>query len=436
MPAHGKDQGREEGYALLMVAFGMAVLMGFMALAIDIGMLFRAQRHLQTVADAAATAGALDYSNTASSTYAIAAAQSAATSNGVTDGSGGAVVTVNTPATGGYHTATGTVEVIATQPNPTQFLRALGINTMNITSRAVAGPIGAQGCVYIKDTLSAKGSATMEGWDTTTSSARTGCGVYAGGGVSVTGNGNTFNVSYVATSGSLSGNQNTNPAPVITGAPKQSIPRKLQITPPDPSSYSNCGPPAGYSLPTKGKDKGIITATLTGNVSPGCYGLGTTGATAMNLTLGGATTTMASGLYVFDLGSNGTLTLDNNVSGGSSPQGSAGVTLDVNSGNFAVTSTTNDHLYAPSDNSTYDGVLFLEPTSNTGTINFQWGSSSGDWDGYIVAPGATATMQDQGGAPLVSGLVLGNLTINGTLNLNNYGKKYTNSPMNSIGLVE
>jgi hypothetical protein len=312
----------------------------------------------------------------------------------------------------------------------------MGRNSVNVTTRAVAAQIGAQGCVYIKNTLSAKGSATMEGWNTTNSTAQTGCGVYAGGSVSVTGNGNTFNMAYVATPGSMSGNQNTNPAPVITRAPVQNIPRKLQITPPDPSSYASCGPPAGYTLPTTGKNKGIISATLSGNISPGCYGLGTTGATAMNLDLGGATTTMASGLYVFDLGTGGTLTLDNNVTGGSAAQGSAGVTLDINTGDFSVTSTTGDHLYAPSDNSTYDGVVLLEPSSNTGTINFQWGSSSGDWYGYIVAPGASATMQDQGGAPLVSGLVLGNLTINGTLNINNYGKKYTNAPMNSIALVE
>jgi hypothetical protein len=110
--------------------------------------------------------------------------------------------------------------------------------------------------------------------------------------------------------------------------------------------------------------------------------------------------------------------------------------MDINTGNFSVTSTTNDSLYAPSDNSTYDGILLLEPATNTGTINLQWGSSSGNWYGYFVAPGATMTMQDQGGQPLVTGLVLGNLTINGTLRLNSYDDTYSNGAYRTIALVE
>ncbi|HWE87614.1 MAG TPA: pilus assembly protein TadG-related protein [Terracidiphilus sp.] len=430
------DLAREDGYVMIMTAFSMTVLLGFLALAVDVGILLRGQRHLQMVADAAATAGALDYYNNKSTSSANAAGQAAATANGVTNGVNGAVVTINNPALSGYHTSSASVEAIVSEPNSTYFMRMFGHNSMTVGARAVAASVTAQGCVYLKQQLIAKGSATMEGWNTATSTKSKGCGVYAGSGVNVTGNGNTFDVAYVETPSTLSGNHDTKPAPVVTGAPVQSIPKALQITPPSPSSYANCNPPAGYSLPTTGKNKGIISATLSGSISPGCYGLGATGATSMNLDLGGATTTMASGLYVFDLGTAGTLTLDNNVSGGSAAQNSAGVTLDINTGNFAVTSTTSDSLYAPSDGGTYDGVLLLEPTSNTGTINFQWGSSSGNWYGYIDAPGASATMQDQGGQPLVTGLILANLTINGTLKLNNYGQVYTNAPGNSIALVE
>jgi hypothetical protein len=45
-------------------------------------------------------------------------------------------------------------------------------------------------------------------------------------------------------------------------------------------------------------------------------------------------------------------------------------------------------------------------------------------------------MQDQGGAPLVTGLILANLTINGTLNLDNYDDTYTNGAFRTIALVE
>ena len=431
-----RDLRDESGTVLIFVALSMTVLLGFTALATDVGLLFHARRNLQIAADAAATAGALEYYSSNSSTGVVAAAQNAATANGVTDGVDGAIVTVLNPVTVGAHTGVGTVEVDISRPNRTFFMAVLGKTTVTVAAKAVAGQVPGQACVFINNILSAKGSATIEGWDTATSTPRKGCGVYAGNSVDITGNGNTFNVKYVATSGGLTGNQNTNPAPVVQNAPVQNVPARLQVTPPSPASYASCNPPAGYSLPTTGKNRGIISASMSGSLAPGCYGLGATGATAMNLALGGAATSMAAGVYVFDLGTAGTLTLGNNVSGGSPAQGSPGVTLVINTGNFSVTSTTNNNLYAPSDGSTYDGILLLEPNSNTGTIDFQWGSSSGNWYGYIVAPGATATMQDQGGSPLVTGLVLGNLKINGTLNLNSYDDTYTNGAFRSTALVE
>ena len=419
----------ESGNVLILVALCMTALMGFSALAVDVGLLFRAKRNLQLVADAAATAGALEYYNTNSSAGVQTAAQNAATANGVTNGVNGAVVTVTNPVTAGAHTGAGVVQVDVSQPNPTFFMNVFGTSSVTVAARGIAGSVTGQACNIVENTLSAKGSATVEGWDPVTSTAHKGCGIYAKNSVNITGGGNTFDVAYVATSGTLTGNHDTNPAPVVQNAPVQNIPPKLQITPPSPSSYASCNPPPGYTLPTTGKNKGIISAAMNGSLSPGCYGLGTTGANSMNIDLGGTSTTMAAGLYVFDLGTAGRLTLDNNV------DGTAGVTLDVNTGNFSVTSTTNDNLDAPTSG-TYSGVLLLEPSSNTGIIDLQWGSSSGDWEGYIVAPGATVTLQDQGGSPLITGLVVGNLTINGTLKLNSYDDSHTNGAFRTIALVE
>ena len=50
----------ERGQMLVLVALSMTVLLGFLALAIDVGLLFRAKRNLQVAADAAAVAGAMD----------------------------------------------------------------------------------------------------------------------------------------------------------------------------------------------------------------------------------------------------------------------------------------------------------------------------------------------------------------------------------------
>src|ERR1035441_7238132 len=74
----------ESGQVLIMTVLAMTVLLGFMALAIDVGFLFRARRNMQIAADAAAIAAALDYKYNNSKTSAQNAGVSAAAANGVT----------------------------------------------------------------------------------------------------------------------------------------------------------------------------------------------------------------------------------------------------------------------------------------------------------------------------------------------------------------
>ena len=54
----GNDEG---GQMLVMLAVSLSALMGLMALAVDVGMLFHVRREVQIATDAAAAAGALDY---------------------------------------------------------------------------------------------------------------------------------------------------------------------------------------------------------------------------------------------------------------------------------------------------------------------------------------------------------------------------------------
>jgi uncharacterized membrane protein len=67
----------ESGQVLILTALSMTMLFGFLALAVDVGTLFDAKRRLQVAADAAATAGALDYSFNGSTTSAQNAAKAA-----------------------------------------------------------------------------------------------------------------------------------------------------------------------------------------------------------------------------------------------------------------------------------------------------------------------------------------------------------------------
>jgi Flp pilus assembly protein TadG len=408
----------ESGNVLVLVALCMTVLMGFMALAIDVGLMFRAKRGLQIVADAAATAGALEYYNTGSGAGVSTAARAAATANGVTNGVGGAVVTVINPVTSGAHTGSGTVEVDVSQPNPTFFMKVLGRSSMTVAARAVAGSVPGQACMFVNN-LNVKGSSTIHGVDPVTGNVVTACGIYVNTNVDVKGNGNTIDVAYVADAGTLTGNQNTKPAPVITGAPKQTPPAR--ITPPAPSSFASCGPPAGST-----KKGNTYTATVT-SLTPGtCYGFGS--GTTLNLNLSNAT--LAPGLYTFNLGTGGTLTLGSNVSG-------SGITLNLYTGAFSVNSTNNDQLYAPTSGD-YNGVLILEPTTNTGSIDIQWGSGSGNFAGIIDAPGASLSLQDAGGSgALVTGIIANTLTLgSGTLYVKNYSSVYPTGPFRTIALVE
>ena len=82
----------ENGQTLVLTALCMTAMLGFMALALDVGLLFRERRSMQTAADAAAIAAAQDYMWNASTTSAQTAGKNASSSNGFTDGTNGAVV--------------------------------------------------------------------------------------------------------------------------------------------------------------------------------------------------------------------------------------------------------------------------------------------------------------------------------------------------------
>src|ERR1035437_182689 len=124
----------ESGQAMILTLLCMTCLLGFVGFAVDIGTLLRAKRNLQIAADSAAIAGAaeLNYGNM------TAAAQAAAAQNGVTIGTNGGTVTVNTPPTyGAYAGKTGGyVEAIVSQNQPTFFMKMFKIASQKVTARA------------------------------------------------------------------------------------------------------------------------------------------------------------------------------------------------------------------------------------------------------------------------------------------------------------
>src|ERR1700761_1885634 len=98
----------ESGQAFVMAVLFMTFLLAFMALAVDVGVLFRAKRNVQAAADAAALAAAVNYKYqnppTGSTAAAYSAAYYATQNNGYMRGSKGVVVTAKIPpTTATYH---------------------------------------------------------------------------------------------------------------------------------------------------------------------------------------------------------------------------------------------------------------------------------------------------------------------------------------------
>ena len=126
-----KNLKDESGQALIISALCMTCLFGFVALAADVGVMLREKRLVQTAADSAAIAGALELNYYPSGVTAAALAAAgqngfSASSSGVTT-TNGVTVTVNNPPQNGPHQVAGYVEVIVSQIQPTLFMSVFGV---------------------------------------------------------------------------------------------------------------------------------------------------------------------------------------------------------------------------------------------------------------------------------------------------------------------
>ena len=412
-----KFEDQESGQTLVITAFCMIGLMGFLALAVDVGILYRTRWQMQTAADAAATAAAVEYLHTVdangnySTASAITAGTAAATANNPSDGNTmTAVVTVNanpnSPAS--HKSCSGSLcffEAVVSKPNPTIFYRtffSLWKNSdggaFTVAARAVAGTPGvSQGCGYL--TAPTGSSLTVMGkWIIDASS----CGLYINSSSSSveadTGKSAKSGVKaqYVEVVGSL-----PNDVTIAKGS-NAVVSQVLPQTIP----FSNVTAP---TVPTVCPAK----ASLTGSVPQGCY--------SGPVTIGNAT---LSGLYVFT----GDVKINGGVTG-------TGVTLDINAGTLSIqpgNSTVN--LSAPTTG-TYNGIVIYQPFANKHTLGLEAGSTTGNLTGFIYAPGAELSMQDAGGGLSVSGLVVNDIN-NGPAALTITGYSPTTSPLKVVALVE
>ena len=412
-----KIKNDERGQVLIITALCIVAFIGFLGLSVDVGALFYAKRQMQAAADAAATAAAIEYlhsdyvNNLATAkSGAITAGVNAAKANDVSFGSAlSAAVSVNANASSpaahkGCSGSTCYFEAIITKQNPTLFYsvflglwKGSGSGNLTVAARAVAGTPGvSQNCGFV--TGSSGATLTVKGnWKIQAS-----CGIYI--------NSNSTAVEDDTGKAAKSGIDATSielvgPAPNDITKASGSTATITQVLP-QTIPFEN--------LPAPSPSGCVAKSSLSGNITPGCY--------SGNLTIGSAT--MAAGTYIFT----GNVTINGTLTG-------TGVTIDMDSGSLTVKPGNSSMDISAPTSGTYNGILIYQPSKNSNQLNMQAGSSSGNFTGYIYAPSATFSMQDNGGGLSVSGLIVNKID-NGPADLTITGYSASTSPLKVVSLVE
>lgn len=159
----------QRGAVVAYVAIILPVILGGLGLAIDNGRLYAARRQMQTAADATAIAAAHEWRQQNHESYADEALDDASL-NGYAPGPD-TQIEINTPPVRGPRAGDSEyVEVIIRDQVPLYFMRAFSRSSTIVESRAVAGLVPTDACIYILDpvasnALLAAGDAklTLEG---------------------------------------------------------------------------------------------------------------------------------------------------------------------------------------------------------------------------------------------------------------------------------
>jgi len=399
----------ESGQVWTLVAAAIVVILASVGTAGDLGLLHLERHKMQSAADSAALAGAaeLNYGDT------VSAARADAALNGYTDGTSSVTVTVNNPPTAGQYSGDEEyVEAIVAKPEPTFFLPVIGIKTVNVAARAVAGQANASGCVYALDptvsgAVTGNGSITVSGScgmliDSTSSTA-----------LSVSGGAATFNTPVGIVGGYTVGTATFNPPPhtgiIATG---------------DPLAYFN--PP---SFSSSACDYKNTTVGGNGNVTlnPGVYCGGIT-------IKGGVNVTFNSGTYILNgggLSASGGHTITGTGVTFYNTQGYSEYAPITLSGNVQV------NLSAPTSDPMESMLFFTDRSVKSSLMNTVGGNSSTTYDGAIYMPNSPLTYFGNSSANGYTILVADTLALSGNVTIdNNYSSLNDGSPIRTVVLSE
>jgi len=410
----------ENGQAFILVALFLGIVMiGFLAVALDLGYIFSQKRIAQSAADAAAIAAAEEGGT---GTSAQNAANSAATANGFNTSlaTNPATVTLSTSPSGNYSKTATTVpsnwvEAVVSQPIHTFFMGSIDphLQTLNISASAVAGTAASVGdCVCLE---SPSGMAlNMSNGAYFASSCAVRVNSTSSNAIGVIGGAKLCPqaIGVAASSWSDSSNgPNVNNGGSVCSAAK--------VVP----SVSACAPtlPAVPTVPAQ--------SSCSADPVPGGWGVSyTVGPSSAGATIcykgltvngNGSTVKLNPGIYIIN---GGTLHFN---SGGPNLGGDGVFFFLTNGANLSIDNGANVNLVAGGigtawSTGIYNGVLFYEdpggsPASDTGDsqpISIQGGANS-VINGAIYAPLAAINLGNGSGTTVNANIVGNTLTMNG-----------------------
>jgi Flp pilus assembly protein TadG len=344
----------KRGNTAILFALAMPIFVGMVGLGVETGIWYYKQRTLQTAADVAAIAGAVEKRSGNGYTTIRNAATAEAAEHDWTSAQG--TITVNNPPTSGNYVGnTNAVEVLLTMPATRYFSSIFSTSTVTEHARAVAQTsVGGEACIL--------------GLDPT-----------AGGAVTFTGNNLTFLNGCNVMSNSLSPS-----ALIVNGSADVTAPCAMAaggVQFDDGLTLTQCTEPQTGVPPATDPFKTVAEPAVSGpclslpsgngaeTLSPGRYCGGG------NLK---GVKTFSPGTYIFDGG-------DFRINAGADVTGSGVTMYMANNATTDFNGTANINLSAPTSG-TYKGILFFGSRTNAYNSNKFNGNASSQLTGALYFP--------------------------------------------------
>jgi Putative Flp pilus-assembly TadE/G-like len=392
---------------VVVVLIGLFVL-GFIALGIDVGLLFHSKRMAQSAADAAAVAAAEEASSgNSSNEQAVANAMAKMNGFDPTLINNPAAVTLSTPTTGNYSGSSSYIQARVSKPIPTFFLSVFNHAGTNITvsARAVAGGgLSSPTCICVEAPTGA--GLTMSNNSQILAPQ---CGVTvdssSGNAVGVTGGAtlSALSLGTVSNSWNNLGNINNNgqissSTKIIQGITTQCKPSLTVPTLPNGlPCYSN--PIQGWTAANN--YTGVYTLPMSGETTSGgvvCFtSLNTSNAASVNFSPG----------YTYYIQGDFT-------TGGGAPVTGTGIVFYVG-GNVNMANGVTARLSAPTVSSVPQTLFYAMGSA----VTIQGGSTS-SFSGLVYAPNAAVALNNGTGTTLTMDFVAKTLSMSGGATLNSY----------------